>query len=232
MSHFGDKVNFLWSVADLLRGTYKQADYGKVILPMTVLRRLDCALAATKEKVLAQLDRLQGGPVKNLDPLLERVTGYRFHNTSRLDFPRLKGDPSHIAANLTTYINSFSERARQILDHFNFTEQIGRLDRANLLYLVVEKFCTIDLHPAAVSNHEMGTIFEELIRKFAELSNETAGEHFTPREVIRLMVNLLFQPDGNLLANRSLILALQFTSSGRIPHGYKSSGTRAVRVRR
>jgi len=160
------------------------------MLPMTVLRRLDCVLEPTKEKVLAEEKRLAGGKVKNIEPLLCRVSGVPFYNTGRYTFEKLKGDPDNIAANLTHYIKGFSAQARDIIENFGFEEQIARLEKADRLYLVVSKFCEIDLHPAVVSNIEMGYIFEELIRKFNEASNEEAGDHFTPREVIRLMVNL------------------------------------------
>ncbi|WP_074956545.1 type I restriction-modification system subunit M [Alicyclobacillus macrosporangiidus] len=197
MPNFNEIANFIWSVADLLRGDYKQSDYGKVILPMTVLRRLDSVLKPTKAQVLAKLDELERMNVQNLDPVLNRITGYEFHNRSKFDFESLLDDPDHLAANLTAYINGFSVNAKDVMDYFEFGKQIERLDRSNLLYQVMQRFAAIDLHPDSVSNMEMGYIFEELIRKFAEASNETAGEHFTPREVIRLMVNLLFNEDRN-----------------------------------
>ena len=183
---------FIWSVADLLRGVYKQSEYGRVILPLTVLRRLDCVLEPTKADVLERLEEL---PVtlRNREPLLEQAAGQSFFNTSRHTFATLLGDPDNVAGNLRNYIARFSESARDIVDKFNFDVQIDRLDDHNLLYLVVAKFADIDLSPETVSNLEMGYLYEELIRKFSELSNETAGEHFTPREVIGLMVNLLFR---------------------------------------
>ena len=156
---------------------------------------LDKKLLSAFDKVLDKQKTLSGGKVKNVDPILCRVTGVPFYNPSRYTFQKLKGDPNHIAANLTHYIKGFSTRAREILDHFGFEEHIGKLDKADRLYLVVSKFCEIDLHPQVVSNIEMGYIFEELIRRFNEASNEEAGDHFTPREVIRLMVNLIFMPD-------------------------------------
>ncbi|GLV14953.1 DNA methyltransferase [Alicyclobacillus hesperidum] len=197
MPNFNEIANFIWSVADLLRGDYKQSDYGKVILPMTVLRRLDSVLKPTKLQVLAKLAELERMNVQNLDPVLNRITGYEFHNRSKFDFESLLDDPDHLATNLTAYINGFSVNAKDVMDYFEFNKQIERLDRSNLLYQVTQRFAAIDLHPDSVSNMEMGYIFEELIRKFAEVSNETAGEHFTPREVIRLMVNLLFNEDRN-----------------------------------
>jgi type I restriction enzyme M protein len=200
-------AGFIWSVADLLRGDYKQSEYGRVILPLVVLRRLDCVLEPTKKKVLDTAERLVGR-VGNVDPLLRQASGEQFYNTSRLDLRRLLDDPERIADNLLAYMDGFSLAARDVLEKFDFRTQIERLDRANLLYLVVAKFCEIDLHPQAVSNLEMGYLYEELIRRFSELSNETAGEHFTPREVIRLMVNLLFIEDDRLLTKRGVVKTL------------------------
>lgn len=190
--------SFIWSVADLLRGDYKQSEYGKVILPFTVLRRLDCVLEATKPAVLAEFDAKTQQRL-NPDPFLTRKAGQSFYNTSPLDLVKLLGDQDHIRQNLYAYIQAFSPAARDIFERFDFYTQIERLAKAGLLYLVAEKFAHIDLHPATVDNAQMGLVFEELIRKFAEISNETAGEHFTPREVIRLMVNLLFIEDDDVL---------------------------------
>ncbi len=208
MKNFSEKVSFIWSVADLLRGPYKPAQYGRVILPLTVLRRLDCVLEPTKEKVLAKHASMKGSKVENIEPILNRVSGQAFHNTSRLDFQKLKGEPDKIAANLTRYIKSFSSKAREILDYFGFETEIAKLDEANRLYMVIDKFGGIDLHPDRVPNIEMGYIFEELIRRFNEAANETAGDHFTPREVIRLMVNLLFAPDNDILTKKGIVKTL------------------------
>ena len=198
---------FIWSVADLLRGVYKQSEYGRVILPLTVLRRLDCVLEPTKEEVLAAVGRLPD-TLQNRDPLLAKFAGQSFFNTSRHTFATLLGDPDNVAANLRNYIAGFSESARDIVDKFNFDVQIDRLDDRNLLYLVVSKFADLNLSPEAVSDLDMGYLYEELIRKFSELSNETAGEHFTPREVIRLMVNLLFRDDDELLTKPGVVKTL------------------------
>jgi type I restriction enzyme M protein len=195
---------FIWSVADLLRGDYKQSEYGRVILPLTVLRRLDCVLEPTKEAVLTRAAQLEG-KVDNIDPILEKVAGEKFFNTSKLDFSKLLAAPDDLADNLRHYIASFSAGARDVLEKFDFETQITRLDRSNLLYLVVSKFADVDLHPNVVSNLEMGYLYEELVRRFSELSNETAGEHFTPREVIRLMVNLLFIEDSELLTKPGIV---------------------------
>ncbi len=200
-------AGFIWSVADLLRGDYKQSEYGRVILPLVVLRRLDCVLEPTKTKVLHAVERL-AGKVANVDPLLRQASGEQFYNTSPLDLRRLLDDPPRIADNLLAYMDGFSPAAKDVLEKFDFRTQIERLDRADLLYLVVSKFCEIDLHPQAVTNLEMGYLYEELIRRFSELSNETAGEHFTPREVIRLMVNLLFIEDDRLLTKRGVVKTL------------------------
>lgn len=208
MNNFGEKVSFIWSVADLLRGPYKPPQYGRVILPLTVLRRLDCVLEPTKEKVLAKAASLKGGKVANADPILNRVAKASFHNTSKLDFKKLKGEPDKIAANLTAYIKGFSSQVRDIFEKFNFEPEIARLEENDRLYLVVSKFADFDLHPDRVSNIEMGYVFEELIRRFNEAANETAGDHFTPREVIRLMVNLLFAPDRDLLVKKGIVRTL------------------------
>jgi len=214
VNNFSDKVSFIWSVADLLRGPYRPNQYKDVMLPLTVLRRLDCVLEPTKDKVLATKKKYEGGKVKVLDPILQRVTGVPFFNTSRYTFEKLKGDPNHIAANLVHFIKGFSSRAREIIDHFGFEEHIDRLDKADRLYLVVMKYCDLDLHPGKVSNIEMGYIFEELIRKFNEASNEEAGDHFTPREVIRLMVNLIFSPDDDILTRKGIIKTLYDPACG------------------
>ena len=200
-------AGFIWSVADLLRGVYKQSEYGRVILPLTVLRRLDCVLEPTKAEVLETMADLPE-TLRNREPLLQQVADQPFVNMSKHTFHTLLGDHDNVAGNLRNYIAGFSESARDIVDKFNFDVQIDRLDDHNLLYLVVSKFAEIDLSPAAVSNLEMGYLYEELIRKFSELSNETAGEHFTPREVIRLMVNLLFTDDDRLLTRPGVVKTL------------------------
>ena len=213
---FSEITSFLWSVADLLRGDYKQADYGKVILPLTVIRRLDCVLDKTKAKVLAKHVELKQAkhPEGTIEKMLLRASGNTFYNTSKLDFEKLKGDPNNIAANLTSYIKGFSPTARDVIDQFKFAEQIAKLDEGNLLFQVVSRFAEVDLHPDKVPNHVMGSIFEELIRKFAEASNETAGEHFTPREVIRLMVDLLFIEDEETLTKKGIVRTLYDPAAG------------------
>lgn len=204
MKNIKESANFIWSIADLLRGDYKQSDYGKIILPLTVLRRLDCVLENTKPEVLKKYEQMKSTNIQNLDPILNKVADYNFHNRSPFDFNKLIADPNNIASNLRNFINGFSEDAREIIEQFEFENQINKLDDANLLFMVVKRFQEIDLHPEQISSMEMGYMFEELIRKFAEISNETAGEHFTPREVIKLMVNILFLNDREILTKKGI----------------------------
>ena len=218
MKNVKESANFIWSIADLLRGDYKQSDYGKVILPLTVLRRLDCVLDATKEEVLKKHEQLKNTGIEDLDALLNRASGYKFHNRSNFTFDKLVADPNNIALNLRNYINGFSEDAREIIEQFEFENQINKMDDANLLFMVIKRFQEIDLHPDRISSMEMGYMFEELIRKFAEISNETAGEHFTPREVIKLMVNILFLNDRDILTKKGITIILNFSCYSSI-HG-------------
>jgi type I restriction enzyme M protein len=203
-------ANLIWQIADLLRGPYRPPQYERVMLPMTVLRRFDCVLAPTKARVLAEHERRQGGRLNDdaLDRILNNAAGQHFHNHSPLDFEKLKGDPDHIAEHLVSYIQGFSGNVRTIFDFFEFETEIDKMREANILYLVVSKFCDVDLHPSTVPNDQMGLIFENLIRRFNELANETAGDHFTPREVIRLMVNILFIDDDKLLATPGTVRKL------------------------
>jgi type I restriction enzyme M protein len=206
-------AELIWSVADLLRGDYKRSEYGKVILPLTVLRRLDCVLEQTKSDVLARAQRLKER-VDNPERVLQNVAKQGFYNTTPLDFRRLLGNPGQLAGGMLEYLAGFNPSAQEMLQKFDFDVQIARLDRANLLYLVVSRFADVDLHPEVVSNLEMGYLYEELIRRFSELSNETAGEHFTPREVIRLMVNLLFVEDDQTLTDPGAIKTLYDPACG------------------
>ncbi|WP_327262953.1 type I restriction-modification system subunit M [Streptomyces sp. NBC_01232] len=192
-------ANHAWSVADLLRGDYRQSDYGKVILPFTVLRRLECVLEPTREKVAETVDRFVGQEI-DTDHFLRKASGHSFYNKSDLTLKKIAADPQNAAKNLQIYVGAFSDNAREVLDKYEFNQQVRKLDSANLLYQVIGRFTDLDLHPDVVPNHNMGYIFEELIRRFAEQSNETAGEHFTPREVIKLMVNLLVAPDADALS--------------------------------
>ncbi len=210
MANHNEISGFIWQIADLLRGPYRPPQYERVMLPMTVLRRFDCVLAPSKEKVLREYEKRKGGKLNDeaLDKFLNRAAGQRFHNHSPLTFEKLKGDPDHIEKHLTSYINGFSANVRQIFEYFEFSNEIEKMREANILFLVVAKFCDIDLHPDNLDNIEMGLLFENLIRRFNELANETAGDHFTPREVIRLMVNLLFINDDALLATAGTVRKL------------------------
>jgi type I restriction enzyme M protein len=205
-------ANLIWQIADLLRGPYRPPQYERVMLPMTVLRRFDCVLKPTKAKVLAEYGKRKDGKLNDdaLDKLLNRAAGkgFRFHNHSPLDFEKLKGDPDNIEKHLVSYIKGFSSSVRRIFDYFEFENEIEKMREANILYLVVSKFGDVDLHPDAVPNRQMGLIFENLIRRFNELANETAGDHFTPREVIRLMVSVLFIHDDKLLATPGTVRKL------------------------
>ncbi|MFI6935504.1 N-6 DNA methylase [Streptomyces sp. NPDC050287] len=192
-------ANHAWSVADLLRGDYKQSDYGKVILPFTVLRRLECVLEPTRDKVVETVAKFAGQEI-DTDHFLRKASGHSFYNKSDLTLRKIAADPQNAAKNLQIYVGAFSDNAREVLDKYEFNQQVRKLDSANLLYQVIGRFTDLDLHPDVVPNHNMGYIFEELIRRFAEQSNETAGEHFTPREVIKLMVNLLVAPDADALS--------------------------------
>lgn len=203
----------IWKVADLLRGDYRQSEYGKVILPFTVLRRMDCVLEETKEAVLQEFsDKTKAG--LNPEPFLLRKSGQSFYNTSPMDMKKLMGDQDHIKENLYAYVQAFSPAVRDIFERFDFYTQIDRLSKSNLLYMVTENFVNFDLHPDSVNNYQMGLVFEELIRKFAEISNETAGEHFTPREVISLMVNLLFIEDDEVLSKPGVVRTIYDPTAG------------------
>ncbi|MFC5626232.1 type I restriction-modification system subunit M [Algoriphagus winogradskyi] len=214
MKNFKEKADLIWKVADLLRGDYKQSDYGKVILPMTVLRRLDCILKPTKDKVLNYLPKVETLKEGAKDLALNKIAGHSFHNRSSFDFDKIVADPNNVAANLRNYINGFSTSAREIIEYFNFDDHIDRLDdpKADILFRVVKSFQEIDL--SDMESIEMGYTFEELIRKFAEQSNETAGEHFTPREIIRLMVNLLFIEDIEILTIEGIVKTLYDPTAG------------------
>jgi type I restriction enzyme M protein len=191
-------ASFIWSICNLLRGPYKRNEYRKVILPLTVLRRFDCILESTKAKVLREHAEIKAKPENIIRHKLCSITGHAFYNLSKLDLPRLLDDPNQLAPNLNSYINAFSHNVRSIMERFDFDKEIAKMAEKDLLYRVVQKFASIDLSPAKVDNIQMGYIFEELIRIGAEQSNEEAGEHFTPREVIKLMVNLLLSPEKDL----------------------------------
>lgn len=212
MNGFQDKVNFIWTIAELLRGPYKKDQYGDVILPMAVLRRFDCVLAPTKEAVLEKYEELKNKGLHKMDLILTKISGQNFYNVSKFDFEKLLADPDNIAANLRHYINGFSKSAREIIEHFDFDKQITRLNDNNLLYLVLSEFEKVDFHPERVSNTEMGYIFEELIRRFSE--HGEAGDHYTPREVIKLMVNILLNEDSEELTREGLIVTVYDCCAG------------------
>ena len=191
-------ASFIWSICNLLRGPYKRNEYRKVILPLTVLRRFDCLLVPSKANVLTEHPKIKAKPDTVVRSLLEKITGRPFYNLSKLDLPKLLDDPNQLAPNLNAYINGFSKNVREIMERFAFDQQIARMAEKNLLYEVIKKFAAVDLSPDRVDNVQMGYVFEELIRIGAEQSNEEAGEHFTPREVIKLMVNLLLSPEQDL----------------------------------
>ncbi len=199
MNH-GEIVGFLWSVADLIRDSFKRGKYQDVILPLTVLRRLDCVLAPTKGAVLARQAELSKRGLQDLDRALRAASGFAFYNTSRYDFDKLLGDAPQVAANLRNYIAGFSENMRSVLERFDFDNTISKLEEAGLLFQVLERFKNVDLHPEQIDNPTMGTIFEELIRRFNEALDENPGEHFTPRDVVHLMVDLMLAGDESLIA--------------------------------
>jgi type I restriction enzyme M protein len=213
-ANFQQLANFIWSVADLLRGPYRPPQYERVMLPLTVLRRFDAVLALTKETVLKRYDTLKDKDPQLVDRVLNELAQDEvgrplgFHNHSQLDFRKLKGDPDNIGRHLTDYINGFSENIRKIFERFEFEKEIEKLEEANRLYQVVAQFVEMDLHPRHVDNITMGLVFEDLIRRFNEAANETAGDHFTPREVIRLMVNLLLEPDTKVLTREGVIVTI------------------------
>ena len=206
MNNFQDKANFIWQVADdILRGVFKQHEYGDVILPFVVLRRLDCVLEKNKDKVIEAHKKFKDVLPDSSQVLLQAANGSNFYNTSFYDLRRLAQDASNIELNFNNYLNGYSKNVREIIDNFHLGQIVDRLAKNDLLFMLVDKFTEIDLHPDLVKNHEMGYIFEELLRRFSEMSNETAGEHYTPREVIRLMVNLLFAEHQEELKGKGLV---------------------------
>ena len=213
-ANFQQLANFIWSVADLLRGPYRPPQYERVMLPLTVLRRFDAVLAPSKKAVLKRYAELSSKGIPNIDAILNNLakdedgTPLGFHNHSQLDFQKLKGDPDNIGRHLADYIAGFSENIRKIFERFEFDKEIEKLEESNRLYQVVSQFAEIDLHPKRVDNITMGLVFEDLIRRFNEAANETAGDHFTPREVIQLMVNLLLEPDTGVLTQAGVIVTI------------------------
>jgi len=226
-ANFSQTAAYIWSLADLLRGDFKQSQYGRVILPFTILRRLECVLESSKPKVLAQVDKLkamQKLEEEAREKFLLKAAGHSFYNTSPMDLSKLGS--SDIKSNLLTYVDSFSKDAREIFEHFKFSDFVGRLDEANLLFKVVRKVASTDLSPQTISNHDMGLVFEELIRRFAESSNETAGEHFTPRDIVRLTTSLVFMEDDDALTEEGIIRTIYDPTAG--TGGFLSSGMEYV----
>lgn len=219
-NNFPSIASFLWSVADLLRGDFKQSQYGRIILPFTLLRRLECVLEATKPDVLDKYEAIKAMPFEAQDKLLTHSAKLSFYNISKMDLNRL--GETGVASNLETYIQSFSPNAREIFEHFDFFNTIDKLAEADLLYKVAKRFATTDLHPEAISNYGMGLVFEELIRRFAESSNETAGEHFTPRDIVRLTTSLVFSNDDDALTQAGLVRSIYDPTAG--TGGFLSSG--------
>ncbi|WBA14317.1 type I restriction-modification system subunit M [Salinivibrio proteolyticus] len=232
-NNFSQTAAFIWSVADLLRGDFKQSQYGRVILPFTLLRRLECVLEPSKDAVVAEYERIKAMslPEDAQEKFLLRATkspaqpdGLSFFNTSPMNLGKM--GQSNIKANLDKYVQSFSKDAREIFEHFKFDEFVGLLEEANLLYKVVKTFATTDLSPSKISNYEMGLVFEELIRRFAESSNETAGEHFTPRDIVRLTTSLVFMADDQALSQDGIIRTIYDPTAG--TGGFLSSGMEYV----
>lgn len=208
-----NNANLVWSIANILRGTYKPAQYGSVILPFTILRRLDCVLADTKDAVLKEAEAKKDLNIP-LDAFLQKASGHNFFNTALFNFAKLLDDPANIKANILNYVQGFSENTRDIFERFEFYKTLEKLDNSDLLYHVTKDFAGIDLHPETISNFEMGLMFEELIRRFSEASNETAGEHFTPREVIQLMVQLLLNYDDDVLTKEGIVRSVYDPTAG------------------
>ncbi|MEZ9874666.1 type I restriction-modification system subunit M [Vibrio breoganii] len=223
-NNFSSTAAFLWSVADLLRGDFKQSQYGRIILPFTLLRRLECVLEETKPEVLAKFDTVKAMPAEAQEKLLTHTAKLSFFNTSKMDLNRL--GETGVASNLESYIQSFSPNAREIFEHFDFFNTIDKLAEADLLYKVAKRFATTDLHPDTISNYGMGLVFEELIRRFAESSNETAGEHFTPRDIVRLTTSLVFSDDDEVLTQSGLVRSIYDPTAG--TGGFLSSGMEYV----
>lgn len=227
MTNFSQTAAYIWSLADLLRGDFKQSQYGRVILPFTILRRLECVLESSKPKVLEQLEKLKTMPgleAEAREKFLLKAASQSFYNTSPMDLSKLGS--SDIKSNLLTYVESFSTDAREIFEHFKFSEFIAQLQEANLLFKVVQKVAATDLSPEVITNHDMGLVFEELIRRFAESSNETAGEHFTPRDIVRLTTSLVFMEDNDALTKPGIIRTIYDPTAG--TGGFLSSGMEYV----
>lgn len=211
MNNFTQTTSFIWNVADTLRNKYLESEYRDVILPMVVIRRFDCILEPTKKNVLDKYNSLKT-KIKNIDPVLNNITNVNFNNTSQFTMSTLLNDSTHIKANFTNYINGFSKNIREIIENYDFTKQIEKLEKKNILYAIIKHFSEVDLHPDVISNEQMGYIFENLLRRFSE--NESAGQHYTPREVIQLMVNVLLGGSEEDLVRDGLITTVYDCCSG------------------
>lgn len=212
MENFNQKTQLIWNIADILRGQWHQYDYQNVILPLVVLKRLDSILSDTKAKVLEQNNQYKGKV--DVDPILKKTSGVGFYNASPYDFKKLTESHSDIAKNFRHYLNGYSANIRDIFEKFEFEKQLEKLEGGNYLFLLIQELNKVDLHPKSVDNHQMGLIFEELLRKFSEMSNETAGEHYTPRDVIKLMVEVLFEPDQKELKKPHVIKTIYDPACG------------------
>lgn len=213
-ANVSEKAALIWAIADKLTGVYKPHEYGEVILPLTVIRRFDCILADTKDAVLEKFETVKNLPMR--DVLLRNASGKAFYNTSKFTFERLLDDPDNIEANFRDYLNGFSENVQDILEKFKFDGQITTMANKGILYIVIKEFTTpkANLHPDVISNLEMGYIFEEIIRRFSESHNEDAGQHYTPREVIQLMVNILFYDDNDMLSGNNVVKTIYDPACG------------------
>jgi len=203
-ANINEKANLIWAIADKLTGVYKPHEYGEIILPLTVIRRFDCILAETNEAVWEKYESVKSLPMR--DVLLTAASKQPFYNTSHYTFERLLNDPDNIEGNFHLYLQGFSENVRNIIAKFKFDAHITTMANKGILYIVLKEFTTpkANLHPAVISNLEMGYIFEEIIRRFSEAHNEDAGQHYTPREVIKLMVNILFNDDSSILSGTNV----------------------------
>ncbi len=214
-TNINEKASLIWAIADKLTGVYKPHEYGEVILPLTVIRRFDCILADTREAVLQKDASVKTLPLKEV--LLKKASGYPFYNTSKFTFEKLVEDPDNIEGNFRDYLNGFSENVRDIIAKFKFDAHIATMANKGILYIVLKEFTSpkANLHPSVISNLEMGYIFEEITRRFSEAHNEDAGQHYTPREVIRLMVKILFCDDSTLLSGSNVVKTLYDPPAGR-----------------
>jgi type I restriction enzyme M protein len=214
MSRYQELSSFIWNICDdVLRGLFKPHEYGDVILPFVVLRRLDCVLEPSKDEVI-QLYQQYKDKVKDPTPIILKKVGTTFFNSSKYDLKRLKHDPQNIHLNFQNYINGYDEMVREILEHFQLDKPVEKLRKNNRLYLLIDKFSEIDLHPNVVNNREMGLVYEELLRRFSEMSNETSGDHFTPRDVVRLLVSLLFCGESEHLKGKGKVRSMFDPCSG------------------